>query len=158
MKEWQLLNAFKNPDEFKRLVKLNHELLETAKLFPQHAETLINIVLNNPDEFKRLVRHNNELRETAKLFPQHADIFGKSTVNEAADAALAALSKKSCAEIRKNARIIAQSLRTRSGRFFFKGLPYELLLKIITLTGNHAVHDEKNKPEDIVSQNFCRPN
>ena len=116
----------------------------------------------NPDEFKRLITSNYQLLETAKLFPQHAEIFGKSSVNEAADAAkLYALSKISYSEIIKNARAIAQAIRTNTGPSFFKGgdkkdLPVELNTKIAALTGNPTVHDEKQS-ESIAYQYLSKP-
>ena len=61
--ELQLLSAFKNLEKFKRLITNYLDLRETAKLFPHHAETLINILLTDQEEFKRLIGDIFELLE-----------------------------------------------------------------------------------------------
>ncbi len=70
MKQSDLKLALKDPEEFKRLITTNSELLATAELFSNHAEELIAPVLEDPEEFKRLIKNYYELRDTAELFPQ----------------------------------------------------------------------------------------
>jgi len=157
MNETQLSEALdnreQNPNNFKNLIKENYDLRKTAKLFPQHAEALIKIIHQDKDEFKRLIEIDYDLRETAKLFPQHAEIFGKPSVSEAVKA-----NKyfQSFTEIRKNARVLAQSYRTNTGPAFFKNLSPEMLVKIAAHTGNRELHDEKQS-ETIAYKNFDRP-
>lgn len=61
---------------------------------------------------------------------------------------------QSLAEIRKNSRILAQGLRDNCS--LFKSLPKELAVEIAALTGNPAVHDEKES-KNIALQNLGKP-
>ncbi|EHL28964.1 hypothetical protein [Legionella drancourtii] len=54
------------------------------------------------------------------------------------------------AEIRKNARILAQGKRTNS---FFQDVPNEVLVTIAGFTGNPEAHDEQAS-QDIAYNNF----
>lgn len=63
---------------------------------------------------------------------------------------------KSHAEIRKNARVIAQASRTNTGPFFFKELPAELQIKIASFTGNPLTHNEEES-EKIAYENLGKP-
>jgi hypothetical protein len=62
-----------DPEEFKRLLKSNYDLSETAQQFPNHAEELITRALSDPEGFKCFIKDNIELTKTAQQFPNHAE-------------------------------------------------------------------------------------
>lgn len=65
-------------------------------------------------------------------------------------------SVKKYAEIKENARIIAQASRTGTGPAFFKDMPSELQAKIAGFTGNLSVHNKK-RSESIAAGSLYRP-
>lgn len=77
-------------------------------------------------------------------------------LNELKQRILSSASGKSYAEIRKNARILAQASRTGTGPSFFKDISPELQIKIAGFTGDPLVHDEKMS-EHIAYENLGKP-
>src|SRR3990167_3420369 len=78
----ELNSALNNPNEFKRLIENNIDLIHAAERFPVHAETLIQVVLNDPNEFKRLIENNINLRNIAVNFPVHAETLIQVVLND----------------------------------------------------------------------------
>lgn len=143
--EMLTVHILKSSIEFMRLITSITELVDIAAILPEYAGSLIKLVLGSPVEFKRFIRNIADLHKAAAAFPQHV-AFSKSTVAEAITYL------KNEAEIRKNARVLAQI--NRSG--LFAQLPTEILANIAGRTGNAKICDKKSS-EDIVLANLGRP-
>ena len=131
MREEELIKALSDPEEFKRFIKSNKDLNETAEQFPNHAEELIARVLSDPAEFKRLVKSNLDLQATAKQFPTYK-ILQSKTIEEA----LEKVTKKiELNQVRDASSTLGQAHRDPNSSFFTT-LPAELLKIIAVDTGD----------------------
>ena len=56
-----------------KMVRNNYFLCAVATRHPQHADTLIQRVLDTPEEFNKLITNGNEFYHTIRAYPQYAD-------------------------------------------------------------------------------------
>ena len=124
-------------DENKDIICIDM-IIESGIILPLHSAVLAGIHPNK-FEFKWLTERKN------------VDIDAVDYRNETALTMAKNINKE---EIRKNARILSQANRT--GSSFFKDLPFELLVKIASFTGDPNLHNEKES-EEIAYENLSRP-